>query len=110
MLPRNVQHSYPAGAPMPSSLEDTGTNSRPLHNTGEPVTRAARCSSTFILPAQFARCRIDAVDRGAQIAEERRGAEAVAGVADGDRAADVRIGLERPLHAAVARAERVHTP
>src|SRR3954469_12905743 len=44
-LPRNLQHSYVGCAPDTSSIDDIGTYSRPLYSTGEPVIRAAGCSS-----------------------------------------------------------------
>ncbi len=46
-LPRNVQHSYPAFAPAPSSHEDTGTYKRLPCNAGAPVMRADSCESSL---------------------------------------------------------------
>src|SRR4051812_21190682 len=45
-LPRNLQHSYVGIAPVASSTDDIGTNKRPLYSTGDPVMRAAGCSSS----------------------------------------------------------------
>ena len=39
-LPRNVQHGYFGSAPATSSIDDTGTYSRPAYSFGVPVTRA----------------------------------------------------------------------
>src|SRR5439155_1367328 len=44
-LPRNVQHSYFALLPCPSSPDATGTYKRFSNSVGAPVTRALACSS-----------------------------------------------------------------
>ena len=48
-LPRNVQHSYLALLPCPSSSDDTGTYNRFSKRTGDPVIRALGCVSTRVV-------------------------------------------------------------
>src|SRR5712692_4605826 len=45
-LPRNVQQGYLAFPPGISSMDETGTQSRPACSLGAPVTRANGCLST----------------------------------------------------------------
>src|SRR5215471_44507 len=47
-LPRNVQHSYVGMTAVPSSIDDTGTNTRPLLTATPPVMIASWCVSTFV--------------------------------------------------------------
>src|SRR5438067_1324699 len=46
-LPLNVQHSYVGMTAVPSSIDDTGTNTRPPATATAPVTIASGCGSTF---------------------------------------------------------------
>ena len=53
-----------------------GTYRRPSYSTADPVIRAARCSSSFFFQRSSPVDGVDAVERGAQIAEVRRGGPA----------------------------------
>src|SRR6478672_3241901 len=52
-LPRNVQHSYDGMTAVPSSIDATGTYTRPLAKATAPVTIASGCVSTFTFQRGF---------------------------------------------------------
>src|SRR5579862_7943872 len=47
-LPRNLQHSSFASAPLTSSSDDTPTYSRPSASVGAPVTCTSGCGSRLV--------------------------------------------------------------